>query len=274
MTDHLKAIVTVLSLVNPAICGAMFARIEAGQPRRVQLVDSLKATVTILSILIIAACFGVRILHAFGISIDAFNVAGGGVLVWIGFPMLRGDTTNPAPSSDEPSSVHRPLTPLILFAASPGTITGVITLAAVHPSDVLPMTAIVAVAVAAAVVWLVLLITIRMGKRDRQAGMLRDTLTRFMGLIVVAMGVQFALTGYRAFMSEQPKSGGAPPAVSIRPSADPNVELTSARRHQTTTAYLLCRSTKEVRGILDIHKSIAVGYRAVGGQSRCPTVTS
>jgi small neutral amino acid transporter SnatA (MarC family) len=27
----------------------------------------------------------------------------------------------------------------------------------------------------------------------------RDTATRFMGLIVIAMGVQFALTGIRAF---------------------------------------------------------------------------
>jgi|GEM_PF-600771 len=220
MTDHLKAIVTVLSLVNPAICGAMFARIEAGQPRRVQFIDSLKATVTILAILIIAACFGVRILHMFGISIDAFNVAGGGVLVWIGFPMLRGDTTNAAPSTDEPSAVHRPLTPLILFAASPGTITGVIAIATAHANDELPLTAILAAVVAAVVVWLVLLITIRMGKRDRKAGMLRDTLTRFMGLIVVAMGVQFALTGYRAFMSEQPKSASARPTDLNRSGAD------------------------------------------------------
>jgi small neutral amino acid transporter SnatA (MarC family) len=28
---------------------------------------------------------------------------------------------------------------------------------------------------------------------------LRDTATRFMGLIIVAMGVQFALTGVRSF---------------------------------------------------------------------------
>ena len=33
MEQQLQAIATVLSLVNPVICGAMFARIEAGQAR-------------------------------------------------------------------------------------------------------------------------------------------------------------------------------------------------------------------------------------------------
>ncbi len=203
MTDHLKAIVTVLSLVNPAICGAMFARIEAGRSRGEQLVDSVKATVAILAILIIAAFFGVRILQTFGVSLDAFNVAGGGVLIWLGFPMLRGDSTNAGPASAAPNQ-PRSLTPLVLFAASPGTVTGAITIAAAHSSDELPLTAVSAVAIAAVVVWIVLLLTIRLGKRDRPGGMLRDTLTRFMGLIVVAMGVQFALTGYRAFMANHP----------------------------------------------------------------------
>jgi small neutral amino acid transporter SnatA (MarC family) len=33
---------------------------------------------------------------------------------------------------------------------------------------------------------------------------LRDTATRFMGLIIVAMGVQFALTGARSFFLASP----------------------------------------------------------------------
>jgi len=40
------------------------------------------------------------------------------------------------------------------------------------------------------------------GNRDNGTGFVRDTATRFMGLIVIAMGVQFALTGIRAFMRE------------------------------------------------------------------------
>ena len=43
MKEQLQAIVTVLSLVNPAVCGAMFARIEANWSREKRLADAAKA---------------------------------------------------------------------------------------------------------------------------------------------------------------------------------------------------------------------------------------
>jgi small neutral amino acid transporter SnatA (MarC family) len=90
---------------------------------------------------------------------------------------------------------------LILFAASPGTITGVITLAARHARQHdLPVTALVAVAVGAVVMWAVIVLAARKASRPSGTSFLRDTVTRFMGLIVIAMGVQFALSGYRGFM--------------------------------------------------------------------------
>lgn len=94
----------------------------------------------------------------------------------------------------------RSLTPLILFAASPGTITGVITLAVAHAKLALPVTALVAVAVAVAVMWVVMVLVARGRARASGAGsLLHDMVTRFMGLIVLAMGVQFALTGLHNF---------------------------------------------------------------------------
>ena len=90
------------------------------------------------------------------------------------------------------------MTPLVLFAASPGTITGVITLSAAHTGLDLPVTALVAIAVAGLVTWLVLLLVSRVAKAS-EGGSARDMITRFMGLIVLSMGVQFALTGLRKF---------------------------------------------------------------------------
>ena len=87
---------------------------------------------------------------------------------------------------------------MILFAASPGTITGVITLAVVHTKLLLPVTALVAVAVATVVMWIMMVLVGREGTYSGN-GFLRDTATRFMGLIIIAMGTQFALTGLRDF---------------------------------------------------------------------------
>jgi multiple antibiotic resistance protein len=97
----------------------------------------------------------------------------------------------------------RSLTPVILFAASPGTITGVITLAVAHAKLLLPVTVLVAVAVAAFVTWVVMVLLSRARGSGGQGRLLRETGTQFMGLIVLAMGVQFALTGLHDFLAAQ-----------------------------------------------------------------------
>jgi multiple antibiotic resistance protein len=135
-----------------------------------------------------------QLLHLFGVSLDAFMVAGGGVLAWMGFSMLKRATGRRGAKS------MQSLTPLILFAASPGTITGVITLSVAHTRTKLPVTSLVAIAVASGITWLAMVLVARFGGKPGGGGFLRDTLTRFMGLIVLSMGVQFALTGYHAFM--------------------------------------------------------------------------
>jgi multiple antibiotic resistance protein len=98
----------------------------------------------------------------------------------------------------------RSLTPLILFAASPGAITGVITLAVIHTKLLLPVTALVAIAGSTVVMWVMMVIVGREEGTRTRDGFLRDAATRFMGLIVIAMGTQFALTGLRDFFTAQP----------------------------------------------------------------------
>jgi multiple antibiotic resistance protein len=49
--------------------------------------------------------------------------------------------------------------------------------------------------------WIAMVLMARGGTRA-PGGFLRDTATRFMGLIIIAMGVQFALTGVRSFFLE------------------------------------------------------------------------
>lgn len=206
MKQHLQAIVTVLSLVNPLICGAMFAQIEAGRDRAMRLADATKVALSMLLILSVAAFAGARVLQIFGISLQAFSVAGGGVLIWIGCSLLRGHSVNVDPSTKVDTTGTRSLTPVILFAASPGTITGVITLAVTHAKLALPVTALVAVVVAALVTWIVMAFLTR-GVSGPRSGFLSQTVGQFMGLIVIAMGVQFTLTGLRDFFAAHPNQG-------------------------------------------------------------------
>ncbi|QEG33554.1 MarC family protein [Bythopirellula goksoeyrii] len=201
MELQLQAIATVLALVNPVMCGAIFMRVEGNRPRRDLLIDATMASLTVLVILILAALVGTRILHLFGVSLDAFSVAGGGVLSWIGFSMLSNTSSEQQQETRAEKSQKPSLAPLILFAASPGTITGVITLAAAHGKNAFPVTALVAVVVAAIGMWLWILLAISMGSHTKGGGLVRSTATQFMGLIVIAMGIQFVLTGIREFFA-------------------------------------------------------------------------
>jgi multiple antibiotic resistance protein len=63
----------------------------------------------------------------------------------------------------------------------------------------IPVTALVAVGVATTVMWLSILIVSRFGGRGSGC-FVHDSVTRFMRLIFIAMGIQFALTGMRSFM--------------------------------------------------------------------------
>ncbi len=208
MSQQLQAIATVLSLVNPAICAAIFSKLQKGRSSNAKIADAIKAGIAILVVLALAAVFGAKVLHVFGISLDAFSVAGGFVLAWMGFGMIKGSQEDDAENrdsvsgetTDEPSSSSVSLTPLILFAASPGTITGVITLAVAHSKTDLPVTALIAVIVAVVVTVPVMALLSIFGG-NKKGGFVRETITSLMGLIVVAMGFQFALTGLKAFMA-------------------------------------------------------------------------
>jgi multiple antibiotic resistance protein len=85
-----------------------------------------------------------------------------------------------------------------MFAAGPGTITAVVTLAAVHTPDGFPVTAIAAAVIGAGVTFAALLLAIELGSHLGRS--MQAMVTRFMGLIVASMGMQFVLTGLKAFL--------------------------------------------------------------------------
>jgi multiple antibiotic resistance protein len=192
---YLQAIVTILSLINPVICGAIFEAAEAGRSRPARVKDAGKAALSILAILAVAALFGVRVLDLFGISLDVFSMVGGGVLVWMGFSMMRTATAPKAHSSS--------LASLVVFAASPGTIAGVIAISVAHAGRAVPVTALVGIVTATLVTWLFL---VTLARRTPKAGgqgegFMHAVLQSFMGLIVMAMGLQIALKGLSTYFN-------------------------------------------------------------------------
>ena len=195
-----QAIVTVLAVINPVVCGSIFLmltqQLDSDKRRRA----AINVALSILAILVASALIGLKVLSIFGISLEVFRIVGGMIIAYMGLDMLRGRSlVGQAPPSENPLNTGGSLAPLIMFAAGPGTITAVVTLAAVHTPDGLPWTALAAAIVGAAVTFAVLLLSIRAGSHLGQST--QASVTRFMGLIVASMGMQFVLAGLKVFFA-------------------------------------------------------------------------
>jgi len=194
----LQAIVTVLAVINPVVCGSLFLTLTPNLTAPERRREAAKVALNILIILMGSALVGLKVLSIFGISLDVFRVVGGMIIAYMGFDMLRGShTVAQAPPENGDTSNQGSLVPLLMFAAGPGTITAVVTLAAVHTPDGLPITAITAAVVGAGVTFVALILAVRLGPRLGRGT--QATVTRFMGLIVASMGMQFVLVGLKAF---------------------------------------------------------------------------
>ena len=86
-----------------------------------------------------------------------------------------------------------------MFAASPGTVATVVTLSAVHTTHGLPLTDLVTIGIVMVALWVLMVAMIIFPGHIKGGG--RQFVSRFMGLILIAMGMQFVLEGYKAFMA-------------------------------------------------------------------------
>jgi multiple antibiotic resistance protein len=195
-----QAIVTVLAVINPVVCGTIFQALTSKLAPAQRRWAAVRVALSILIILVGSALIGLKVLGVFNISLDVFRIVGGMIVAYMGFDMLRGRQTvgQGSPTGDD-GSAPTSLAPLIMFAAGPGTITAVVTLAAVHTPDGLPVTAMAASVVGAAVTFAALLLATGVGSHVGSGT--QATVTRFMGLIVASMGMQFVLTGLKAFLN-------------------------------------------------------------------------
>ena len=197
----MQAIVTVLAVINPVVCGSIFLTLTSDLDLRQKRLAAIRVALSILIILAGSALIGLRVLSVFGISLDVFQIVGGIIIAFMGFGMLGGghQPAQAPPSAATGSHIPNSLAPLVMFAAGPGTITAVVTMAAVHTPTGLPLSALAASTIGAGVTFAVLLLASQLGSRINRST--QAVVTRFMGLIVTAMGMQFALTGLKAFMN-------------------------------------------------------------------------
>ena len=197
----LLALSSIFFLVDPFAALPTFLAVTAGQDNAKRIRTARKASLTALVILSAFALAGTYIFRIFGISLPAFEIAGGIILLLIGLDMLEAKRSPTQESTDETVAATTKddagIVPMgIPMLAGPGAITSVMVLVGqAHQSDgYWQMAAIFgAIAVTAGVCYLVL------GSATRVASALGETgiriLIRVMGLLLVALAVQYFVNG-------------------------------------------------------------------------------
>lgn len=198
--EYLKFFVALLAIVNPVGTIPIFINMTANQDEAVRNKNGAMAAVSMGIILLVVLFTGEAILRFFGISVDSFRVGGGILILLMAISMLNAKMSNvkqtkeeELDSADRDSVAVVPLgTPLL---AGPGAISTVI-LYAQRSSSVLHYVYLVAgivvlVGLTALLFRLAPTITRLLGKTGI------NIVTRLMGLIMAAMGVEFISHGLR-----------------------------------------------------------------------------
>jgi multiple antibiotic resistance protein len=194
----LLALSSIFFLVDPFAALPTFLAVTAGQDNAKRLRTARKASLTALVILSTFALAGTYIFKVFGISLPAFEIAGGIILLLIGLDMLEAKRSPTQESSDEATEAvtkdDAGIVPMgIPMLAGPGAITSVMVLVGQAQSKWQMAAIFGAIAVTAAICWLVL------GSATKVAAALGETgiriLIRVMGLLLVALAVQYFLNG-------------------------------------------------------------------------------
>ncbi len=144
---------------------------------------------------------GTFIFKMFGITLPAFRIAGGLIMILIGLDMVQARRSQTKETPDERQQAMEKedvgIIPLgIPMLAGPGSISTVIALMAQSTSWLHSVWILLAVAVTAFLSYWTLAAADRLGRRMGDTGI--HILTRFMGLLLMAIAVQFILSGLTA----------------------------------------------------------------------------
>lgn len=199
----LFAAVPLIAMVNPVAEVPIFLTLAGDRPSRERRRAALTVGLGVWFVLTVAAVAGLQLLGLLGIEVAAFRAAGGLLLVVMGLEMLQGREPEAhgaeRGSDDAEDALWMPLVMPLL--AGPGAIVTTVTLAVreVYFVWLIPVATIVAVSVTAFVVYVVFILAGFVAAHLRGRG--ARILTRFSGLVLVAIGFQMGFTGIAEFFS-------------------------------------------------------------------------
>ena len=199
-TFALSSLATLVAIVDPIGATAIFLAFFGERPGIEQRRAARITATTVLVTAVVAFLAGERILTFFGISVAALKVTGGLIIGSVGALMLRGALAASATRSDSLEGATAramaavAMVPLgVPIIGGAGTISSVIVFSHLATSWGQWASVLAVIVLTAALLFLTLRSAERVHRFIGRTGL--DLLSRLMGLILLAMGVQFVADG-------------------------------------------------------------------------------
>ena len=200
INEYLKFFVALLAIVNPMGTIPIFINMTANQDKATRNKNGTMASVSMGAILLVVLFSGETILRFFGISEGSFRVGGGILILLMAISMLNAKMSNvkqtkeeEIDSADRESVAVVPLgTPLL---AGPGAISTVILYAQRYTSTAHYLYLFGVILLLICFTALLFRLAPAISKLIGKTGI--NIVTRLMGLIMAAMGVEFIANGLK-----------------------------------------------------------------------------
>lgn len=192
----LRLTIALLAILNPIGNAAIFVSMIKGDTHAKHK-TAISCAIAVAIILLVTIWVGIGLLKTFGISIGAFQTAGGLIVILIGLSMLKGqnpthaDHLNPQAQTNSGSIAVVPLA--IPIIAGPGAMTTIILHMTYLNSINYKIIISIICFILAAIIGVVLYFSPYIAKTLGNSGM--RIMTSIMGLVITAIAFQMLASG-------------------------------------------------------------------------------
>jgi len=195
----LLTLTSILFIVNPIAVIPTYLVITQKDTAERRARTARRACISAALILIAFALAGRQIFSIFGITIDAFRVAGVLILWVVAMDMLHGERRTQEGEQEITEGASKEdvaLAPLAMpMLAGPGAISTIMVLSSQAASMAEKIAVFLAIVVTMGIAWVVLRIGEKLVLRMGETGI--RVMTRIMGLLLAAIAMQFVISGAR-----------------------------------------------------------------------------
>jgi multiple antibiotic resistance protein len=199
-TFAITSFVTIFVVVGAPESVAIFLTLTKGMERQKVRYTALKSCLTALAVLSVFTLFGNNILTFFGVTVAAFQVAGGIILFFIGFAMIRiiraRVITTPEEEDESEKKDDISIVPMAVpILAGPASITTVMVLSSRMTGWESKVVVLGGSLLTMIIAFLLLSFAENVQRVFGRTGM--NILERVMGLILCVMAAQFVIDGVK-----------------------------------------------------------------------------